>query len=459
MKGKSTNNKKTKNVCFVSPQMPWQYNPHSDAPLGFLSVAQAARQHASKTTNFDVSFFDMAPGTSVPISDIYALGGTTLEYPTIMKVAEKLKERDPSSKIIIGGVHFDVFPGKEYWERKIDQMPTDIISIGEGEANIGKALEHIINGDTNIVIRQSGPPLDLSILNPPARDLLNKEDWFNGGTTFSNLEMGGGGKSATIMGSRGCPYKCSFCASPTIHRKKLRYFSSQQIIDELENLRDEYEITDLRWQDDNFPLTLRRSEDLGHALKEGDFRYRASLRADWATPEVLDNLWNTGCREVGFGIESAEQRVLDLNSKGTTVEENEKALMLSKERGFLVRAFMMSGLPGETSDSGRIASDFIERNQRHLDTITCTDFVPLPGTPARDNPEKFDITIIPELEEDWEAHNIAITGDKGVFPFIHIIDGMTKEKMIANLDSVKNTIFGLNFSNVSVYNKNKGEGI
>jgi len=438
---------KTKKLAFVLPRMSWQYDPYSDPPLGLLQVAA----HAKKIKGLEVELADLAHDRlEEKEADYYAMGATTLELPEIVRTAEKIREINPRSKILVGGVHFDVLP-EDYWKREIENLPFDVICRGEGEATIYLAVDYLQSFSKKRVITQKDGLLNLDNLELPARDLLSKEHYFSPGKTFSNTRKSGEGNSATIMGSRGCPFACSFCASPTLHKRKLRFRGSRSIKKELSDLRRDYNVTDLRWQDDNFPYTLQKSSGLADFLHEQEFRYRASLRTDKRScnPETLEQLWYSGCREVGFGIESGEQGVLNLNSKGTNLKQNARAIRMAKDNGFLVRIFLMSGLPGETKDSGKRTAEFIEQNWPYLDTVTLTTFVPLPGTAVFREPERYGIKI---LHKDWEKYNIAITREFQEFPFVHELEGLSREDMTKNLEEIKSVVFRRGLSNVNVYN-------
>lgn len=438
-----------KKLTFVLPTMPWQYNHYSDPPLGLLSVASKARE--DNFNDLEVSLIDLGH-EEISHSEIYAMGGTTLEFPTLTQLARKIKSEHPTSKFIFGGVHADVFL-EEYWKKEILQLPFDIICRGEGEATINDALKALDNNKTNIVISQKKQlsEEEFSSLPFPARDLLSAHHYFKKGLTFCDSRMSIEGNSTTIMSSRGCPYTCSFCASPDLHKRKLRFKNEDKIIEELESLRVIYDASEFRAQDDNYPLVLKRAKNLGDFLRDNDFRYRASLRVDEknCNPEVLSQLWYSGCREVGFGIESADQNVLDLNQKRTTVKRNEEAIRMAKDYGFLVRAFLMSGIPGEDKNSGEKLAEFIDRNHLYLDTVTLTNFIPLPGTDIFNNPEKYQIKI---LNKNWANYNIAITRNHQKFPFVHEIEGLKREDMMRNLEHVKKAVFNRNLSNVKVYN-------
>jgi len=446
-------------LCFVKVQHPWQYDPFSDPPLGMLSVAAEARS----IPNLEVALSDMANLGKVenssqfnnffdhlPPADFYAFSASTLEFPGVLNLAFLIK-RNSSSKVIVGGPHFDVMPEK-YWEDQINSLPFDIICRGEGESNIHEAISDLRSGKLNQVITQKGPLINMDQLPFPARDLLNKVEYFKPGKTFAGGEGDSrysSGNSSTIMVSRGCPFVCSFCDSHQLHHRKLRFRSLQKVVEELDLLYSDYGVLNLRWQDDNVPLNLRNQRGLGKVLHERGILSRGSARADhiYREPAVLDDLWYAGFREIGYGIESAEDEVLKLMSKGTNVEQNRFALKETKRRGIRTRAFIMTGLPGETADSAEKMIDLLEETQP--DVVTLTSFMPLPGCDIYSNPEKYGVEI---LTRDWSKYDIALKWDSGV-AWTHRLSSIDLNGMERNREMLKGYLFNHGKSNVAAYNR------
>jgi radical SAM superfamily enzyme YgiQ (UPF0313 family) len=432
----------TEKITFLKLYHPWQYDPYSDPPLGLLSVAAQARK-----SGLEVRLFDQAFQKDIPESDYYGLSATTLEYPEALKQAGRIKEAYPKAKIIAGGVHFDVFPETD-WLKEIDALPFDVICRGEGEGTIGRAVGCLNSGLKKQVISRTDL-LDLDSLELPARDLLDRARYFIPGETITGMNTGG--NSSTIMVSRGCPMKCAFCASPTLHHRRVRFRSIDNTIKELEELRQKYNVNALRFQDDNIPLNLKKHPALAPFLANLGIYSRGSARVDSVTPEMLDLLWQAGFRELGFGVESASQKVLDYISKGTTIEQNRYALKLTKERGFKTRAFIMTGLAGEDRDSADKMIEFLSDTKP--DVVTLTSFIPLPGSDIYMHPEKYGVRI---KTKDWARYDIAIKWDKGT-EWAHELVNLSQEEMESNREKLKSYIFNTGISNVSVYNKPYGK--
>lgn len=107
---------------------------------------------------------------------------------------------------------------------------------------------------------------------------------------------------------------------------------------------------------------------------------------------VLAAMKDSGCYEVVYGIESGSQKVLDALGKGTTVEQNARAIDLTKKAGIKVKTAVIVGSPGETWETIEQTVKLITEH-RPDKAIVCA-FTPYPGSPAWDDPEKFKLKIL-----------------------------------------------------------------
>jgi len=110
-------------------------------------------------------------------------------------------------------------------------------------------------------------------------------------------------------------------------------------------------------------------------------------------------LRESGCVEVGIGIESGSQRILDIVNKGTKVEKNMEIVKLCRSLGLRVKGFCMVGLPGENRESIRQTADFLR--EADLDDIDVTIHTPYPGSLIYENRGKFDIAFEDDYGHAW----------------------------------------------------------
>jgi anaerobic magnesium-protoporphyrin IX monomethyl ester cyclase len=423
-------------VLFIKLNTPWIVDQYSDPPLGLLSVMAAAKE-----LGLDAKLLDMAHEKDIPKSDVYAISACTPNYPEFLRVSKEIKKLY-NAPVIAGGPHFDGI-SHERWQR--DNPPIDMILRGEGEYTLSRAIECLEAGNSKKVITQEGR-LDADKIPIPAREFLDRNFYFKPGNVFSGNVLQQG-NSATMMTSRGCPFNCRFCASPELHKRKVRYRSIENLSKEIELLQKEYNVAEIRFQDDCFTLNRKHLKDLANVIIQAQIKYRCSIRADQVDKEITELLWNSGCREVGIGIEAAEDKILNLAVKGTTVKQNISAIQILKDKGFKVRIFIMTGLPGETAESASHMIDFLE--QTKPDVVTLTSFTPTPGSDFYNNSNKYGITII---NNNWLDYNQALTRDDNR-PFVHTLSTATTEEMETNREMLKEYLFNRNMSNVAKYNQ------
>jgi len=417
-------------ATFIKLKDIWRENPYSDPPIGLLSVASNAKRVIYKGEPLEVKLLDMAYETEIPKSDIYGLSACSLDMPELLNVAHRIRQ-EKGGLIVAGGAHFDSFK-KEYWDKEIKELPIDVICLGEGEHTFPKAVHSLDDRVKKVIEEHSACNLDL--LDFPAWDLLDKEKYFSS-------------KNGTMMTSRGCYARCAFCASPHIHQSRVRFRSVANVEKELDMLIKDYGLNFIRFQDDSMILNARRFEKMAYMIGSKGINYRCSMRTDQVTDDVLYLLKNSGCTEIGFGIESAEQHVLDLLNKNNTVDNNRRALLKAKEYNFKTRAFIMTGLPGESKTSAETMIKFL--SQTNPDVVTMTSFTPLPGSDIYNHPEKYGVEII---DKDWSKYNIAIKLTPGA-PFVHKLSTATTEEMELNRELLKEYLFNRNKSNVQAYNR------
>ena len=144
--------------------------------------------------------------------------------------------------------------------------------------------------------------------------------------------------------------------------------------------------------DDIFTLRRERLFKLCDNLRDLNITFRCNGRSGINTLEDYIKLKEAGCEEIAFGIESGSQKMLDMINKGSTVEDNFKAITLAKEAGLITKAYLVVGFPGESQETVDETKAFMIR--ANPDKYTVFQFVPLPGCDVWKNPEKYGITKI-----------------------------------------------------------------
>ena len=301
----------------------------------------------------------------------------------------------------------------------VDKVFDKVLS-GEGEQVMIEILEDIKNNVDKRYYQCHSFIKDIDSIPFPARHLLPKESIISYTSTIK------GEASTTIIGSRGCPYNCAFCASKIMWNRRVQYRNPDNIIAEIKELIEKYGVSHFRFQDDTLGAKPTWIMELCEKMKPLNITWRGTTRVDCSPKDILQAMKDAGCYEIAYGIETLEDEILELNNKQITNEQIQEAVYTAKEVGLKTRLFFMIGLPGQGIN---IADEIIAFIKECKPTaVNLSTFVPLPGSDIYNNPSKYNIEII---EKDW--HNYIMS--KGLYgtetedDFIFKHDKLTNEEL------------------------------
>lgn len=383
-------------IALINPPHPYLIQPDSQAPLGLMYLAAVLREAGHEATLSNLSRFPEHRAVErIPRdADVYGFTTTSIDYALCERLARRIKEfRDVP--IILGGPHTTVAPDM------VDVAAFDAICVGEGERVILDMVEDARRGELAGVYR-GGRIIDLDALPPPARDLMDivGGDIFAQGKHFAAFSKAGRCVSSVILTARGCPFDCAFCASRPVWGGRVIKRSVDSVLDEVRAVRDRFGVREFRFSDETMNLDRKRLAALCRGLEELGVFWRCSVRAGISGADDFKRMYDAGCREVSPGIESGDQRVLDLLGKGTTVTDNRTLVDLASAAGIHVRVLLMTGTPGESPNTPEITRDFLRSIDFHL--VALTQFRPLPGTAIWRDPARFGCRIV---DRDIEGYN------------------------------------------------------
>ena len=264
----------------------------------------------------------------------------------------------------------------------------DAVILGEGEVTLRELTERWSTGiawqdvagiayyDNGQVRTSPKRPVmrDLDALPLPAWDLIDV-------SSYRDIWMASQGFfSLNVASTRGCPFKCNWCAKP-IYGNRYNVRSPEHVVSELELLRDKFRPDHLWMCADIFGLKpgwVQRFRDL---VKERGLtlKYKIQSRADLLLEnDTIAALAESGLHEVWIGAESGSQRILDAMDKGITVEQIAEARAMLKKHGVRTGFFLQFGYLGETEEDVHKTIDMLE--QLMPDDIGISVSYPLPGT-------------------------------------------------------------------------------
>jgi len=367
-------------ICLVSLPSPFLMDDKVFPPLGILYVAAALRNDGHNVYVHDGSIKDIPH-----MGGYYGISATTPQFPLAIKALKRIKSYDSWNYVVIGGPHATVDPDSCL------EAGFDGVVIGDGEIAGSIAFGLL----TKRIECQSVKSWDKGRCYIhhylPARDLINIHDY--------KYEIDGR-PATTVMTSRGCPYSCAFCCKIT---KNVQIFSARHVISELQELKDKYGYTAFMFFDDVFIINRERFMMIAMWMKENNIIWRGFARADLIVkggPGMVREMKDSGCVEVGIGVESGSDRILSAVNKGENAETIKKAIRLLKSAGIRVKGFFIVGLPGEDFESLKETEEFLEEVE--LDDVDFSIFVPFKGSRIYKFKHEYDIHFDTlELKNLW----------------------------------------------------------
>lgn len=359
-------------VLFVFPETRY---PSGQPPLGLASLSAQARLAGSEPFLCDMSFakdpFGKLKGMLESVEpDIVAISVVTPQLEAAVRAAETVRKRGRRDVLlVVGGPHATVMP-----EDTLERTSADMVYSGEGDIAFGRILEtgswEDLPGacwmEKGAVRRNPGLLLtpDLDSLPIPDRSIFNMEDYFAHWYSMDRVDPSLRGTS--VMGTRGCPFTCTFC-QPTLSEifgRRLRKRSPSLIVDELEGLVADFGMDAFMFEDSTFIIDAEWVHSICDQLlqRKLGLRWCCNVRADLLTEDLLGHMKEAGLAKVNMGVESASQRVLDdIYDKGITVEGVRRALRMARAKDIFVQGYFMLGAPGETVEEMRRTIAFASR--------------------------------------------------------------------------------------------------
>jgi anaerobic magnesium-protoporphyrin IX monomethyl ester cyclase len=267
----------------------------------------------------------------------------------------------------------------------------DYVLLGEAEWTLLELVESLVGKSsekpenipglaflpprTGRVHRTPPRPLmrNLDALPFPARDLIDIERYQHA------WKSAHGFFSLNVVASRGCPYRCNWCAKP-IYGDSFHLRSASSVAAEMSELKKIYRADHLWFADDIFGLKARWIQELAEYVERLDAAvpFKMQSRVDLMKGESAHALRRAGCVEVWMGVESGSQKILDAMEKGTRIEQIVRARENLARYGIRACYFLQFGYPGEKWSD--IQSTIHLVRSTRPDDIGVSVSYPLPGT-------------------------------------------------------------------------------
>jgi anaerobic magnesium-protoporphyrin IX monomethyl ester cyclase len=367
-------------VLLISPK----YNTHIVAPhlgLGYLASALLKEGHEVKILDGVREEIEYDPKDY----DFVGLTSMTTYFPEM--VAETKRAKAYGLPTIIGGPHVIADP-----IGSLKQSGADYACAGEGEI----LMQELMAGKDPSKIAGICYWKDGEVVSNPKAPFYKEIDHFGGPAwhlidprTYPYAPHGMIARRfplAPIITSRGCPYSCTYCSAPITAGKAMRYRTSLEVVNEIEFLHKNFGVREIQIEDDNFTIKRDRVVEICNLLIERNLDVIWSLpngvRIDRLDPELLAMMKKAGCYLMALGIESANQRILDMVKKKLDVNLVRKVVGWVRDADIEAWGFFMVGFPTETKQEVKNTIDFaltLPLNQAQFTKTT-----PLPGTEIYD---------------------------------------------------------------------------
>lgn len=304
---------------------------------------------------------------------------------TVKPLLKVIDENKKNAKIMLGGQGVSAIP--EYILRDTN---ADVGFLGEGERVILPLMEKFLNGNSldnqkgiafrngnNVQINPKEEPIrNLSELPLPQWDLFPMEQY---ATQYSFIGSKRGDKNMSVISSRGCTGKCSFCYRI---EDSIRFRKVDDVMNELKVLNKKYGINYITFQDELFVANKKRIHDITEGINKlgFDIKYYCQSRVELAKDKkILEELVDSGCQFVNLGLESFDQNVLNLMNKRTKVADNYAAVENIISAGIHPGLNVMWGCPGDSIKSIEKIVDFLIQYDTQGQLRTVRPVTPYPG--------------------------------------------------------------------------------
>lgn len=302
---------------------------------------------------------------------------------------EKIKTINPDTVTVVGGPHPSGDP-----EGSMKHLKTDYAFRGEGEIGLVQLLNTLTGKESreyrdisNLIWKDQGavtcnplePIEDLDRVGIPAWDMINPND-------YPYAPIGAFSKQfplTSISTTRGCPYRCTFCANNTIMGRKVRARSTETVLAEMDLLYSKYGVREFQIIDDNF--TSKKSLTLGVCegiIERGwgtSLSFPNGVRLSTLDEDILHLLEKAGCYSLGLGIESGSPRTLKNMRKAQSVDEiRQQVNLIHRVTKIRTTGFFIIGYPTEEKED--ILQTIRLAKELPINRAQFTICLPVPGS-------------------------------------------------------------------------------
>lgn len=414
-------------VMLVNPKFRLPIDTRTTPHLGLAYLGAVSEEAGYDTCIFDADVEDESIEDAIRRidPDIVGITANTPQVKQAWRTAKAIKSVK-DVLVVLGGPHVSVLPGES-----CERPEVDVVVRGEGEhvwVKLCQIVDQHLQRDPNFVARDLLDPAnsalnnllgisyftsdgqerhnpdhpvvaDLDTLPWPAYHLFKMDRYTN---LQPATDMVDGARSFSIMTSRGCPYRCTFC-SQSIMPIKWRARSAESVVAEWRHLVKDLGAQEIGILDDSANIDVQRLETIADRLIEEKINHVPwifvnGIRANLASIETLAKLKQAGLKRTAFGVESGDPDVLLSIDKKIDHDTIREAFRNAKKVGLETIGFFIVGLPGETEESMEKTIKFACELDPKIANFSM--MTPYPGTKVYEIAKRQGRLLI----DDWEDY-------------------------------------------------------
>jgi len=364
--------------------------PPLGPPLSLLSLASPLLEAGFRVRILDGAIEPIEETLETEIADSLCVGISFLTGPmirgavTLSRLARRLK---PGIPIIFGGWHSSLLP-----EQTLRSGMADILVRGQGERTLLEIAQHLRDGKSPEAISGTSLPAGEETLHNPERRAENINNLPTPAFSladFDAYEKKSRQRKLPFASSLGCPYACHYCTDQVFYERRFNAYPASRVVAEVSDLVARYRLRTVAFLDSNFPVNVRRAVDIARGFLEGSVRFDWTFQASTdllcrMSDDEVCLLGEAGVTHMGFGTESASERVLEwMNKKHQRIDEMYETARKADHAGIRVTFNLILGYPGETEtdrlETFRVMSDIFQRHSNV--SFSPNIFTPYPGIP------------------------------------------------------------------------------
>ncbi len=347
--------------------------------IAYISSALKAAGHEVRCLNLNHEPGEPAEAVAGAMRafdpDVCGTGGISAMFGLVKTIFETARKAKPDVVNVVGGGLISSAP--ELAAKKLD---IDFGVLGEGEITVVELADALENGGDasrvpGLIIRKPDNGLHRTLDRPPIRDLdsLPLPDYE--ALRFDKLldtmnsadvpiyNLVDRPRALSLIASRSCPYRCTFCFHPTGPTYRERSLDS--VFAELDGLVEKYDINVLTMSDELFTAKRSRMIEFCERIKPYGLFWDLSIHVSLVDDALLKIMRDAGCGQVGYGLESANEDVLRSMRKKATRPQIESALKDTYENKMMISGNFIFGDTAETMRTANDTMDWWSRNMEY----------------------------------------------------------------------------------------------